>query len=423
MDRPVVWLINPYGPLPGERWREYRCATLGRILADAGCNVTWWTAGFSHHFKTHRCRQWKEVPVGSNFRVCLVPTPGYGRHIGLGRLVFELVFAWRLDGRARRGAGPDFIITPDTPQASAMVAARLSRRFGAKLIIDVMDLWPELFELVLPRVLRPAGRRLLWPFYALRRVVRRRADAVTALCPSYLRHVLRDARAGVQSRVIYNGIDVSGFRAQSLGRQPQAEALLGRSKPEGETWAVFAGTVGNNYDMECLAAAARILQKDVPAVRIWVAGDGPLRSRLARAVEQGLGNLHLLGQVEHSALASIYRSCDVGLCAYSGDSNVGMPDKAYDYMAAGLPIISSLRGDLQEFIRTRQIGLFYEPGDAQSLAFALRTLARDGLLRKQFGSNAFACGWEFDRAGQYGRMVELLHTLDPSGSPLAVVTA
>ncbi|MBI3279632.1 MAG: glycosyltransferase family 4 protein [Acidobacteria bacterium] len=411
MDRPSIWLVNPYGPLPGEKWREYRFATLGRILAGAGCDVTWWTAGFSHHFKVHRSREWMDSLVGPNFHVRLVPTPGYRRHVGLGRLLFEFVFACRLERGARHARRPDFIIASDTPQVSAFVAARLCRRFGAMLIVDVMDLWPELFDLAIPRPLRSAARPLFWPWRALRRSVRRRAHAITALCPSYLRHALREARGGIESRVIYNGIDVGGFRAQGTAAQSRVEDLFGRSKAPREIWAVFAGTVGNNYDVDCLASAAKIVEQDQPLIRIWIAGDGPLCPRLREAGKSGSGNLQLLGRLDHQSLASLYRHCDVGLCTYARDSNVEMPDKAYDYLAAGLPIITSLRGDLREVIESKGVGLSYEPGNAQSLAAALRTVARDEVLRKRLADNAYRCGNAFDRAGQYAQMLDLLRAL------------
>lgn len=406
--RRKVWLINPYGSLPGERWREHRFATIGQLLADRGCDVTWWTGGFSHQFKVHRSRGWKDISVGPRFWVRLVPTTGYRRHVGPGRLLFELVFAYRLySGGSHDLNPPDIIITPDTPQVSAFAAARLAQHFKAKLLIDVMDLWPELFDIAIPPVLRAAFRPMFWPFRALRRFVRNQADAVTALCPSYLHHALVEARPGIESRVIYNGIDIASFQSELYSHQKSVDVLVGRSKEHGEIWGIFAGTMGNNYDIKCLVSAADILKNDSPPIHIITAGDGPLRRHITEAITGGLGNLHFLGRVEQSTLASLYRSSDVGVCAYAKDSNVGMPDKAYDYMASGLPIISSLRGDLQTLIETTGSGLLYKAGDPVSLADALRTLARDSALRKQLSANASACCMTFDRTVQYHEMIEL----------------
>jgi len=413
-----VWLVNPYGPLPSEQWREYRFTTLGRALTRAGYNVTWWTADFSHHFKVHRHGGWAELSAGPHFRIRLVPTPGYRRHIGIGRLWFEAVFAARLYAKACHEKPPALIIAPDTPQVVAAAAARLARRFGAKLVVDVMDLWPELFELAVPQFLREVFRPLFWPFHALRRAVRRKADAITALCPSYLHHAIREAPPRTMCRVVYNGIDVSALRAESLLPDEKVDLLVGSGKQYGEIWAVFAGTIGNNYDIECLASAALLLKDAAPPIHIWVAGNGPLRHQLLRAVRVGAQNLHVIGQLEHSALASLYRRCDVGLCAYARGSNVGMPDKAYDYLAMGLPIVSSLTGDLKELIETKRIGLFYEAGDPHLLAGALQALARNPSLRMQMSENASALGRQFNSAEQYDYMVELVRLLADSRHPM-----
>ena len=76
-----VWLINPYGPLPGEGWRDYRFTYAARALAARGHDVTWWTAAFDHHTKRFR-----ESSSRGSFSIALVPTPAYHRNVGLGRL-------------------------------------------------------------------------------------------------------------------------------------------------------------------------------------------------------------------------------------------------------------------------------------------------------------------------------------------------
>ena len=91
-----IWLINPYGPLPGEGWRDYRFTYAARALAARGHEVTWWTAAFDHHTKRFREHGWK-----GDFSIELVPTPAYHRNIGVGRLWFERAFASRAVARPR----------------------------------------------------------------------------------------------------------------------------------------------------------------------------------------------------------------------------------------------------------------------------------------------------------------------------------
>ena len=73
-----VWLINPYGPIPGEGWRDYRFTLAARALAARGHDVTWFTAAFDHHTKRMRTA----APPG----IELIETPAYSRNISLARL-------------------------------------------------------------------------------------------------------------------------------------------------------------------------------------------------------------------------------------------------------------------------------------------------------------------------------------------------
>jgi glycosyltransferase involved in cell wall biosynthesis len=108
-----------------------------------------------------------------------------------------------------------------------------------------------------------------------------------------------------------------------------------------------------------------------------------------------------LGLLNNEELIKIYGICDIGLCAYSQDSNVSMPDKAYDYMAAGLPIVNSLRGELAAVIENAAIGIQYSAGDPLSLASSLDSLARDRQLMRAMAKNSFQIAQQFDSRVQY----------------------
>ncbi len=409
-----IWLINPNGPIPGEEWRDYRFTLLGEALAERGHRVTWWTANFSHHFKRFRSRSWQSISVRPNFMISLVPTTGYARNISLGRLKYEAMYAKRLYSRAIESMPPHCIVGVDPPQVIGFTAARIAKRFGIPLILDVFDLWPELFDLAFPRLLRPLAPRMLFPLYVLRRRNLRQADGVVALCDTYL-DVARRQIVGHRSipfLTIFNGIDVSAFRFM-LNANPNADEQERHvAKQPSDIWAIYAGSLGNNYDIHTLLHAAVLLKSQGSRVRILIAGDGPFRMKVMHFIESHqMSNCIYLGRLETRQLIGIYTFCDIGICAYSRDSNVSMPDKAYDYMAAGLPIVNSLRGEFEMFMRNAQIGLQYEAGDARSLAAALELLAREEAKRKVMAGNSYEAGTGFDCHVQYSKYADFIETV------------
>jgi hypothetical protein len=49
-----IWIVNPYGTLPSEGWRDYRSYMLAKALANRGYQVLWWISDFEHRSKTRR---------------------------------------------------------------------------------------------------------------------------------------------------------------------------------------------------------------------------------------------------------------------------------------------------------------------------------------------------------------------------------
>jgi glycosyltransferase involved in cell wall biosynthesis len=210
---------------------------------------------------------------------------------------------------------------------------------------------------------------------------------------------------------IFIGIDVAGFRAMNQEPDKPSAELMQRTgqKPSGEAWVVYAGSLGNNYDIKTLLQAAAYLQQRKSKIKIFIAGEGPLRSHVMDFIStRGLTNVIYLGKLNPRELIQLYQVCDIGLCAYGAESTVAMPVKAYDYMAAGLAIVSSLRGELERFLRDNQVGIQYMAGDAESLANALEELASNPDKRRAMAANSYRAAMMFDKNVQYSKFIDVL---------------
>lgn len=403
----MIWLFNPYGPIPGEAWRDYRFTMIAETLAAQGHHVIWWTAAFSHHFKRHRGETWQDIAVSPNFTIRLVPTPAYRRHIGLGRVWFELLYALRAFNRAKREPAPDTILATDPPQAVGLLGVALASRHKSKLIIDVMDLWPELFSLAFPKPLRKLAPLVFWPLYAIRRFNFRRADSLTALCGSYLDVARRATANKTPTQIIYNGIRMANLRNKIENPKP----VTLPKRQENEVWAIYAGTLGDNYDIPTLLAAMNLADQSCAPLRLLVAGDGPLLRKVLGATRRRDANVTYLGKLDPESLAAYYAHCQIGICAYGSQSNVAMPDKAYDYMAAGLAIVNSLPGELAAVLKQHDAGISYEAGNYFSLAGTLEHLAYRPKECARLGANALKAAALFDRDAQYAKFLEVVDSL------------
>ena len=396
-----VWLVNPYGPLPGEGWRDYRFTLVGRALAGRGHRVTWWTAAFAHQAKRFRSHDWATRTAGERFTIELVPTPSYTRNVGLRRLWFEWVFSRRLCRRARSLNGPDLVIAADPPQFSGAAGRLLAKHFGVPLVVDCLDLWPELFISVARPLLRPFVRMGALPLFALRRRNLRAAELVIAVSDAYRRALAENGpRPLPRAITIPIGVDV------------QALAPATPRRDSGRMTVVYAGSLGEAYDLHTVIDAAAILRREGVPVGFVIAGHGPAERRLRDAIGRlGLTNAKLLGAVPVEDLPQVYANADIAIAPYIAGSTVALPVKLFDYMAAGLPVVTSLRGEAMAFVEGKGIGLAYVAGDAQSLARAVRLLISDAPRRRSMSAAARAAALDFDVPKLYDRYAAAVESL------------
>jgi hypothetical protein len=84
-----IWLIYPYGTLPGEGFRPDRPNMIAEALSNSGHNVTWWCSNFEHRTKKFRTDDWLEINLSRLQKTILVPTTGYEKNISFDRIKSE----------------------------------------------------------------------------------------------------------------------------------------------------------------------------------------------------------------------------------------------------------------------------------------------------------------------------------------------
>jgi glycosyltransferase involved in cell wall biosynthesis len=149
-------------------------------------------------------------------------------------------------------------------------------------------------------------------------------------------------------------------------------------------------------------------------VRIELIGDGKLKPQLReRAVREGLANLIFMDPMPKAALAAWLRELDVGLMVlanvpafYYGTS----PNKFFDYLACGLPVICNYPGWVADLITEHDCGIAVPPDNPAAFADALQALASNTNQRARMGKNSVELAKRFDRetlASQFVDMLEL----------------
>lgn len=401
-----VWIVNPYGTLPSEGWREYRSSMLSRALSDCGHNVIWWISNFEHRSKLFRSSGFlKEETLPDTVQIYSVPSSAYIKNISLARIMYEIRFGRNFGKLANAMLPPDVIVLTDPSLFYSSPVIRYAHNVGAKIILDVLDLWPEQFHVALPKALRPFGWLLFSPLYRRRQRVVDGADAVVGVTKDHLNAV--KPPIDKHCTVAYLGLDYKRFLLDSL---LDVSADIMSFLKNSDLVVVYAGTLGESYDLQTVLTAAEVVVRANSRIKFILAGDGPYSHSCLTLSRRFSKNILFLGKIPVEKLPSIYSLCHVGICSYSKDSTVTMPVKLYDYLAGGLFILYSINGEIDEVLSSNFCGMKYLPEEPRELAKAILALVdNEAVTGRMTGSSTLAA--TYDQSFQHRKVAELVNLL------------
>ncbi|WP_269527019.1 glycosyltransferase family 4 protein [Coraliomargarita parva] len=391
-----IWIFNPYDDIPGEG-KSQRFWALAQVAAEMGHEVVWWSSDFSHRRKVQRAEQSVQhvakEPSSMNFALRLVKTPAYSKNISLARVWNHRAYGKGLYHDAVRAidagelAKPDVILASLPPMEGAISALRLRQRYGCKVVTDIMDAWPETLLQAFPRGLRPLGRILLWPYWRMLRTACVESDGLSAQSHTFADFAMQHG-AEARPYVCYLGAEKpKGCGNEEAVRDSKALRLL------------YLGAMGRSYDLETILEAVRLAREAGVQVECVFVGDGEKRAALEASAVEGV---RFTGYLQGDALASEMSAADVGLVPFFPESGVAVPYKAGDYLAYGMPLLSTIDGELGALIRKYACGGVYQAGSPEALSGLICRFAKDRetLLAAKQGARACFDG-HFDRSQIY----------------------
>ncbi len=263
----------------------------------------------------------------------------------------------------------DVLFATTTPLTAGLpgIAARWLR--AKDFVFEVRDLWPELPKsmgvISNPLILGMLGA-LEWLSY-------RSARRLVGLSPGIVEGIARRGVPPERIRMIPNGCDIDIFATERPSLRPA-------SVPQEDLLAIFAGTHGLANGLDAiLSTAGELKRRGRRDIKLVLVGDGQRKSALqARAERENLDNVIFLDPLPKQELAALMQSADMGMqilanvpAFYYGTS----PNKFFDYLAAGLPVLCNYPGWLAELIEECDCGFAVEPDNAGAFADALERAA------------------------------------------------
>jgi glycosyltransferase involved in cell wall biosynthesis len=306
----------------------------------------------------------------------------YGNDMGFWRRIGVFArFAFGSIGVALRERA-DVVFATTTPLTAGIpgIFARWLRR--KPFVFEVRDLWPELpraMGIVRNPILLGLMSALEWASY-------RSAVRLVGLSPGIVDGIARRGVPKARIVMVPNGSDLDLFADAEQAARPEGVT-------DNQLLAVFTGTHGAANGLDAvLDAAVELKARNRHDIRIALIGEGREKPRLKqRALDEGLENVLFLDPVPKTELAKLLAGADLGLqilknvpAFYYGTS----PNKFFDYIAAGLPVLNNYPGWLAGLIEENGCGFSVPPDDPRAFADALIAAADDRNALAEMGRRA-----------------------------------
>lgn len=300
---------------------------------------------------------------------------------------------------------PDFLI----------YTAAIPKMLGARLVLDIHDLVPELYG-------SKFGGKPGHPAIRMARWTERRSGAfasqvLTAGEPFRKRLVERGTPAD-KVTVIMNAADPSLFQAGQYAKN-RAET----DKADKDSFVLmYHGGLFDRYGLDIAIKAVDKLRSHIPGIALYIYGQGEASADLARLVNNlGLHEHVLLGGfVPIDKIPALVAAADLGVVPYRQNpfTDLLYPTKAFEYIIMGVPVVMSSTGAVTELFPDLP-DMFVPPEDVDALADRILDLYRDPRRLQtllEAAQRAYApYAWENQRE----RYLAVMRGLLPSGRRVA----
>ncbi len=364
---------------------------LSKKLSSENHQVELITNDFNHGRKERR----KAVTGDFPFKITLLHEPGYKKNVSIQRFYSHHIWGKNLKKYLETIDRPDVVYCAVPSLTGPKYAADYCKKKKVRFVIDIQDLWPEAFQVVL------RAPFLFLPFKKLADSIYSRADRICAVSETYVKRAISVNPGCKSGTTVFLGTNLDTF--DSYAKEPP---IL--RKPANEMWLAYCGTLGSSYDLTCVIDALKILKDKGINLKFIVMGNGPKQAQFEEYAKRERIDAVFTGRLSYNQMCPLLCECDITVNPISHKAAQSIINKHGDYAASGLPVVSTQENEeYRKLIEEYHMGFNCKNNDPDDLADKLGQLACDRELRQLMGKNARRCAEEkFDRKNSYRALID-----------------
>ncbi|RYG25081.1 glycosyltransferase WbuB [bacterium] len=279
----------------------------------------------------------------------------------------------------KRAGRCDVVFVTSPPIFPAVPAMMLAKKWKAKLVFDIRDLWPD--EIVAVGAAKE-GSKAVEMVRRVERKVYKMADIVSCTTHAFIDTVCSRGVDRKKTILTPNGADLAIFHPREKFNEHVEEYGLGD-----RFVVMYSGLLGIKHGLETILEAAKHLQ-DEKGIVFFMRGNGPRKEALFdQAKEMGLDNVVFGGEKPMETLPYLISRADVCVTNLLPDAYLEkiISVKIFEYMACEKPVVAALAGESAKVITDADAGFVVPAGDGKAMADAIRKLYKDRELCEAMG--------------------------------------
>lgn len=300
-------------------------------------------------------------------------------------LIYALVSSWYA-----LTIKTDIVIASSGPITTGIPGLISKYIWNRKLVFEVRDLWPDgAIELGILK-----NNLLKQISFWFENLCYRSSDLIVALSPGMRDEIVMKSGHN-------NVISVTNSANIDLFSTPLdfPESIL---EFEPNKFALYCGNIGEVNNVQWMFDAAKILydrgRKDIKIV--WI-GDGQLKEKMVKFKNEiQLENLIILDLMPKNKLVAIVQHALISLVPLKDVKilNTSSPNKFFESLAAGVPVIQTTSGWMNDYVKNNNVGFSIDPNKPVALSDKLIEIFDSPNLLSEMKLNAIQIAIkEFDK--------------------------
>ncbi len=329
----------------------------------------------------------------------------YNQKFGFLRRVFAFMdFVQKSKSLLKKLNRADLLYISSTPLTTGLLGLWAKKRFAIPYIFEVRDLWPKA-PIEVGAINNPL---LIKSLLRLEAQIYRSAISLVALSPGIANH-LRSISPSSSIHLIPNFSDLELFEPKS-----KSDSVLKRYGLQDEFTIAYTGALGKvNAVEEMIDLAEMAAQKQKPW-QFVIMGEGSHRNKLIQsAAKKGLINVHFLPFGNKSSVSEVLSLADFAWISFADLPvlKTNSPNKFFDAIAAGKPVLINHKGWVYDLMKEHQLGISVLPSRREKAFSDLEEISLNHAKLLAMGKNGRNLAERYfskERA-----VAKLIHAIDP----------